>query len=251
MLKNPLLLSLFLLLVLGKSHAQNLVPLSEKLLLAVRKEEDTKALFEQLKNTPPQSLDLELLNDQSKKAFWINIYNALVISKLKANKALYKKRSAFYSNKQIEIAGQALSLDDIEHGILRHSKNKLSLGYLGKIFVGNFEKQNRVKTLDYRIHFALNCGAKSCPPIAFYSPEKLETQLTLATNNFLRNTCQYDSSTNKVNISMIFSWFRADFGGKKGIKSLLKNAKIIPPDKNPSIKFDKYDWDLALENYVE
>ena len=39
--------------------------------------------------------------------------------------------------------------------------------------------------MDYRIHFALNCGAKSCPAISFYSAKTLDQQLTTAENNFI------------------------------------------------------------------
>ncbi len=56
------------------------------------------------------------------------------------------------------------SLDEIEHGILWRSKCKLSLGYFNKIFKSRFEKAFRVDKLDYRIHFALNCGAPEMNP---------------------------------------------------------------------------------------
>ena len=80
-----------------------------------------------------------------------------------------------------------MSLDDIEHGILRRSKIKWSEGYFNKLFPSKFEKENRVNKVDYRIHFALNCGARSCPPIAFYDPEKLDKQLDVATMIYLKS----------------------------------------------------------------
>jgi thiol-disulfide isomerase/thioredoxin len=74
------------------------------------------------------------------------------------------------------------------------------------------------KKVDYRIHFALNCGAKSCPPIVYYSPEKLDQQLE-------------------------------DFGGKKGMREILKSHNIIPEAANPKIKFKDYNWTLELSTY--
>ena len=132
-----------------------------------------------------------------------------------------------------------------------HSKIKLSLGYLGKWFPNHFEKVMRVHTLDNRIHFALNCGAKSCPPIAFYTPNNLDKQLDLATKNYLKNACVYDSIKNEVHLPQIFSWFRGDFDGKSGMKILLKKYQIIPQESNPKIVFDPYNWNLELNNFLE
>jgi hypothetical protein len=142
-----------------------------------------------------------------------------------------------------------LSLDDIEHGILRHSKIKWSLGHLNKLFPGKFEKKFRVHSVDYRIHFALNCGAKSCPPIAYYAPEKIEAQLELATKNYLRSEVTLDTGKNVAYLPAIMGWFRGDFGGKKGMRSLLKKHGISQNVK-PVIRFKKYDWNLFLNNYT-
>ncbi|MFW1581992.1 DUF547 domain-containing protein, partial [Vibrio parahaemolyticus] len=63
---------------------------------------------------------------------------------------------------------------------------------------------------------ALNCGAKSCPPIAFYDDAKLDAQLDIATKAYLIGSVTYDSNANKVYVPALLSWFRGDFGGKKG-----------------------------------
>ena len=123
------------------------------------------------------------------------------------------------------------------------------MGYLKKIFPRKTEKQLRVSVLDYRIHFALNCGAKSCPPIAFYKPETINQQLELATKAYLRGEAEYDETTNTVKLPTLMSWFRRDFGGKKKMIELLKPLSVIPADKNPKIKFKDYDWALYLQNY--
>ncbi|MGI8581046.1 MAG: DUF547 domain-containing protein, partial [Chitinophagaceae bacterium] len=107
----------------------------------------------------------------------------------------------------------------------------------------------RADKLDYRIHFALNCGAKSCPPIAFYTPETLDTQLELATNAYLASEADYDSTNNIIKLPKLMSWFRADFGGKKGMIKILKKHNIIPAEAYPKINFKKYDWTLYLNNY--
>ncbi|MEO5647891.1 MAG: DUF547 domain-containing protein [Chitinophagaceae bacterium] len=144
-----------------------------------------------------------------------------------------------------------LSLDDIEHGILRRSKIKWSLGYLNKFFPGSFERKNRVNKVDYRIHFALNCGAKSCPPIAFYKPDQIDKQLSLATKTYLKGDAIYSGDNNSVGLPALMGWFRHDFGGKKKMKTLLKALEIIPENSDPKIHFNKYDWNLFLANYAE
>ena len=229
--------------------APSLIELSQQLLLAAKTQVPTDSFAHQLAIIQEEELKVQLVNDKEKKAFWINLYNAYTQIILSKNPEQYKKRSAFFGRKLIAIAGKKLSLDQIEHGILRRSKVKWSLGYLNKLFPSAFEKQNRVKKIDYRIHFSLNCGARSCPPIAFYKPEELDKQLDVATKVYLQGECVYDSSKNSVAVPALMNWFRHDFGGKKKIKLLLKQLLIVPEDKNPTIQFKKYNWDLFLANY--
>ncbi len=226
----------------------NIMDVSQQLLLAAKTGEPTDSLVTLLKDLSPGALQ-QLNTDDDKKAFWINLYNAYTQLRLKQNPGMYQERNKFFKDKEIRVAGKALSLDDIEHGILRRSKIKWSLGYFNKLFPPTFEKMNRVHNLDYRLHFALNCGAKSCPPIAFYKPGSLEKQLDVATKVYLKGEAEYDSLNNSIHLPAIMSWFRRDFGGKKKMISLLQQLGIVPADKTPIIKFKKYNWDLFLENY--
>ncbi len=249
--RNALLSFALISLTIQQSNATmtdtNYVSISQQLLYAVRTRDRSDTFIKLLADADEKSLQKELLADALKKAFWLNIYNAYVQKLLSENPGKYKNRNAFFSDKQIVIAHHKLSLDDIEHGILRRSKIKWGLGYLNKPFAGKFEKTFRIATLDKRIHFALNCGAKSCPPIAYYDPEKIEIQLKLATTNYLKNETEYDSTSNTIYLPKIMDWFRGDFGGKKGIKIMLKEYGIIKNDV--TIKFKKYDWTLFLSNY--
>ncbi len=229
----------------------NIIELSQELLLAAKTKEPTDSLVAIVRSITGTMLTDQLKNDASKKAFWINIYNAYTQISLHANPDKYKNRGSFFGEKQIDIAGKNLSLDDVEHDLLRRSKIKWSLGHLNKFFPAAFEKQQRVDTLDYRIHFALNCGAASCPPIAFYKPEQITTQLNLATKAYLGGDAVYNEKDNEVSLPAIMGWFRGDFGGKKNMIKLLKKLKIVPVDAKPKIKFSKYNWDLFLENYKQ
>lgn len=226
----------------------SVIEVSQAILLAAKTDEPTDSLASLLA-TLPEGILLQLTTDADKKAFWINIYNAFTQIILKSDPEKYKSRKSFFAGKQILIAGHKLSLDDIEHGILRRSKIKWSLGYFNKWFPSAFEKQNRINHVDYRIHFSLNCGAKSCPPIAFYSPRNLEKQLEQATSVYLKGESEYDRSRNIIYLPALMSWFRRDFGGKKKMITLLQELKIVPANKQPSIRFKKYDWNLFLKNY--
>ena len=226
-----------------------LVQLSQDFMYAAKTGDETGQFITRFKNMSFDDLKTTIKTDDEKKAFWINLYNAYTQVSLKKNPEQYKKRSQFFGSKQIEIAGEKFSLDDIEHGILRRSSIKWSLGYLKKLFPGKTERQLRVAKLDYRLHFALNCGAKSCPPIAFYKPETINQQLDLATNAYLKGEAVYDEATNTVKLPTLMNWFRRDFGGKKNMIQLLRKLSIIPADKNPKIEFKEYDWTLYLQNY--
>ena len=233
----------------GNIYNFKAVRLSQNFLYAAKTGEGTKSFLDSLQRIDEHQLNLQLNDDDKKIAFWLNLYNAFTQVILKKNPDQYKTRNAFFTAKNIEVAGQQLSLDEIEHGILRHSKIKWSEGYLGKPFPAAFEKAFRVKKLDYRIHFALNCGAKSCPPIAFYDPEKLDKQLNIATKTYLKAECEFNQAKNSISVPALMGWFRHDFGGKKGILKILKQNKIIPEDSHPEIHFKHYDWTLFLNNY--
>ena len=61
---------------------------------------------------------------------------------------------------------------------------------------------------DPRIHFCLNCGAKSCPPISVYSedPTILDQQMTLATKGFLDGNTEVNLLEGSITLSMLFQW---------------------------------------------
>lgn len=228
-----------------------LIALSQNLLYNVKTGADTRQQIDSLAAVAPLVLFDELQTEDEKLAFWLNVYNAFIQIKLKENSGLYASRSRFFKIKSIVVAGQKLSLDDIEHGILRHSKTKLSLGYFNKWFPGKFEKIHRLNAVDYRIHFALNCGAASCPPIAFYKPEVIGKQLDLATKNYLNHEAVYDSIANTVSVPKLMLWFKADFGGNKGVLKILKEQGLLAPNAKPKIKYKDYNWSLELNKYAE
>ncbi|PQJ75502.1 hypothetical protein BTO13_09790 [Polaribacter gangjinensis] len=212
---------------------------------------DSKSIENELKIVSESNLsDLmkQLKTDKEKIAFWVNIYNAFIQISLSENPKLYEDKGTYFSEKRIKIGGEILSFDDIEHGILRKSKVKIGLGYVRKWFRPKWERKLRVENVDWRIHFALNCGAKSCPPVAIYSPENLENELTFMTKAYLEEQTSYDKTSKTASTSVLMSWFRGDFGGKNGAKKILLDYKITP-EKPKYLDFKTYDWTLLLGNF--
>ena len=225
--------------------------LSEKFLMQIKKGKDTKEVQEILAKSTLKDLQAALDTDQKRLAFWVNIYNAYIQVILKDNPELYNDRGSFFKNEQIPIAGDTISFAKIEHGIIRKSQWEYGLGRIRKWFPNKLERKLRVEKRDYRIHFALNCGAKDCPPVAIYEWERLDEQFEKGTKKYLSRTTVYDSSKKEVAVTSLFSWFRGDFGGKSGVKKILRNLELVPTTKDIDISYKNYDWTLDLDNFIE
>jgi len=220
-------------------HADPL-KISQNLLYSVKGNENFNAWTDTLEHLSMKSLKKHLNNDNSKKVFWINIYNAYTQILLKKDASTYQNKDAFFKAKKILISGELLSLDDIEHDFL--SKKNINT---------KFEDQFQLIKTDPRIHFALNCGAASCPLIRFYEVEKVEEQLNLATKVYLESDVKYDMLANTVSVPVIMNWFEDDFNGEKGILNFLKKFKIIPKNAHPKIQFKEYDWTILRNKFAE
>ena len=227
--------------------ASSLTKISGELLLLVKNEGPVFGILDELTHVSLKNLEEQLITDTQKLVFWINIYNSFYQILSKEHQLTSPK---IYTSKQIHIAGYKFSLDSIEHGILRKFRYKYSLGYFPNIFTPSILKTLAVDSIDFRIHFALNCGAKSCPPIRFYSEGDLEQQLNLATGAFLESETKINSYEREVQITRLFLWFYRDFGGKKGIRKILKNY-LLQDFEGYKMKFDRYSWDIHLDNYAE
>jgi hypothetical protein len=107
------------------TFAQDYTKLSEEFFTAARNNDRRAAdkAAEELAGIPPGELKDHLNTENKAKAFWINIYNTYVQYLLKSNPELFNDRNAFFKEELITMAGEKLSFDDIEHGIIRHSKN--------------------------------------------------------------------------------------------------------------------------------
>ena len=113
------------------------------------------------------------------------------------------------------IGGLIYNLDEIEHGVLRRNKGHPNAGK--QEFLDDDPRAKvSLTSLDPRIHFALNCGARSCPPIRVYTEDKIEAQLDTASRSFLDQEVRVikDPATGNwtLELSKLFLWYGADFG---------------------------------------
>lgn len=183
---------------------------------------EVESLYQQI-----GSMNLEKTTPEIKKAFYINAYNIIVIYWVAKHLPLKSPLddSGFFDKIRHSVAGEMLTLNALEI-------KKLLQGYQ-----------------DARIHFALACAAKSCPPLASfaYTPEDLDRQLIERTTQALndKNWLRVNASKKAVELSKIFDWYKNDFiaTGKNQIDWINSYRKEKIP-ANFIISFYEYNWAL-------
>jgi len=148
-------------------------------------------------------------------------------------------------------------LNDIEHGILR-SNSKPPMGRKRQFPNKDHRIPFVVSTLDPRIHFALVCGAKSCPAIKTYEPTNVDAALDAAARAFFEGdgiTIFNRDKFKEVRVSKILYWYGCDFGATDQEKMQFI-MQYCPPDKSAlmrawlnsgekiKITYAKYNWNL-------
>jgi hypothetical protein len=214
--------------------------------------------FENYKNLAAglKSFDLRpLKNREQRLAFWINIYNTTVIHgviELGLGQSV-REFPRFFDRVTYEIGGHRFSLNEMEHGILRGNRRP-SYKLLKPFRKGDPRLEFAASPMDPRIHFALVCGARSCPPIGFYEADQIDFQLQLAAASFINSPqVKIEPEDRTVSISMIFKWYKSDFGGSRNavIDTLLQfldegeKKEFLRKNRNGiRIRYQPYDWNL-------
>jgi len=184
-----------------------------------------------------QKVKISSLNKEEQKAYWVNLYNSLTVKVILDH---YPVKSimdidispGLFSNgpwdaKLLQIEEEEMSLNDIEHRILR------------PIFKDN------------RLHYALNCASLGCPnlqPVAFTS-SNIEELLETSSKEYINSPRGAQFIKNKLQVSSIYKWFQVDFGGsEEGVINHLQKyatdnlANTLKTYKK-GLRFD-YDWGL-------
>lgn len=212
------------------------------------------AHLDRFRDLDPDALDAALDTRERRLAFWINIYNGYTQHFLKTDPSLYlNDRPAYFGLDQVAIAHDLVSLEDIEHGVLRRGATTYTLGHVRTLFLRrDFIQRFAVDTVDYRIHFALNCGALSCPPVMPYTATAVDQQLDAMSTCYLQQESRHDADAGRVAVPRLLRWFSADFDGGSDTakRAILRRYGVIPEGTEPEIDYREYDWTMVIRNYA-
>lgn len=177
------------------------------------------------------------LNQREQYAYWLNLYNALTVKVILDRFPVYSIRDidispGLFSNgpwgaKLISIEGEQISLDDIEHRILRPIWR------------------------DPRIHYGVNCASIGCPDLLMgaFTADNLDNMLNQAAVNFINHPRAAQVQGSQVFVSSIYDWFEDDFGGSDAgviahLRQYAQPALASQLASVTSVGGDDYDWAL-------
>ena len=158
-----------------------------------------------------------------KLSYWINAYNAFTIKLILKH---YPVNSILNIN-----SGKAWDLEWIQLGAKQYSLNEIE----NEIIRPQFKEP--------RIHFAVNCAAKSCPPLAneAFTPDNIEFLLEKQTQAFIQDASFNQIKKSSVKISKIFEWYGEDFKDLIGFLNKYSSTQI---NNKAKISYQEYNWDL-------
>jgi hypothetical protein len=187
-------------------------------------------------------VNVAALTPKQQLAYWINVYNVNTVATIVENYPTESIRDLstdpiirlnVFKKERVPVGGAKLSLNDVENDRIREGFK------------------------DPRIHFAINCAAKSCPAIRMeaFTGEKLDAQLDEQARAFLNGPhgarFQRDGDTLVITTTKIIDWFSDDFekwgGGKTAFIRRYVPAdkqRMIDQAKEIELEFDDYDWKL-------
>lgn len=185
-------------------------------------------------------------------AFWINAYNAVVargITRFTLRESVWEVRD-FFGIISCRVGELVLSADEIEHGVLRANRPNPLTG-APPFEHGDPRRPLVVEPIDPRIHFAISCGARSCPRVRPYDAEGLESQLDEVTRSYLEQELTVDDHV--LSAPELFRWFRDDFEAfPGGLQAFLLHhlpsgdVRRAVEDRGVAvIEYRSYDWRLV------
>jgi hypothetical protein len=176
------------------------------------------------------SYNVASADKNTQKAFYLNAYNILVIKNVVDHYPIAKPLdvTGFFDGIKFKIAGSSLTLSDIEN------------------------KKIRPAFKDARVHFALVCAAKSCPPLAnaAFQPSRVESQLENLTKKALdsKSFIKVSDENSTVGLSQILDWYKEDFLAEaKTILDYVNKYRTTPIPADYTQSFYTYNWALNVK----
>ena len=159
-------------------------------------------------------------------AFYLNAYNAWILHEALGKyptKSVKDTLFTFFTSKRITVAGQQTSFKALEDNVIR-------------------------KLGEPRIHFALNCASRSCPPLSrqAFTSGNLDGQLETLAKGYVNSDrgVKYSPETKTAELSKIFDWYKDDFKGEGGPIAFINKRRSTPLAADAKINYQDYDWGL-------
>lgn len=176
-------------------------------------------------------------------------------------------RNSFFNKVKFNVGGHVLSFNDLENGVLRANTRH---PYAMSVPFGKDDPRLTLSLseLDCRVHFGLNCGAKSCPPVKYFRAESIDEELRVVSLSFCEKdaTCLVDEAKHELHLSMLMKWFEKDFLKSKEDKiadavlrfltgekrnTLERMIKTATNENKPiTVKYLPYDWSVNASRFM-
>lgn len=175
------------------------------------------------------SMDPRQYSSPEQYAYWVNLYNALTVDLIIDNYPIESitKLGGFFSfgpwgDELVTVAGKSLTLNDIEHRILRPIWQ------------------------DPRTHYAVNCASLGCPNLqqTAFTAQNTDALLEQAAHEFINSDKGVKLSASSTQLSSIYDWFKTDFGADEA--ALLKHIQQYRPGIKELVGKVSYDYDWNL-----
>nr|XP_043606972.1 uncharacterized protein LOC122578965 [Erigeron canadensis] len=204
-----------------------------------------------------QRVDVSTLSVSERLAFFINLHNAMVIHAIISighPGAAVIERRAFNTDFVYVIGGSPYSLSSIVNGVLRNNR-RAPYSFTKPFGSGDKRLELTSPKVNPLIHFGICNGSKSSPPVRFFTPQGIESELRFAAREFLqRDGIQVDLAKRTVHLTRIFKWFSVDFGHEKEILKWITGYLDAPKAGLLShlssdggavhIAYQDYDWSI-------
>lgn len=193
----------------------------------------------------------EIAGDQARIAFWVNLYNALVLHCLclKPLQGSLLWHLRLFDRVAYRVGGHDYPLNVIENGVLRVNRRP-PLRPRPPLRDSDPRLGSAPSELDPRVHFALNCGARSCPPINSYDSDELDAQLELATASYLRQETRVDADRGRAVLPRLLRMYRQDFGDRRARLEFVaarvpELRELLVSRRGVRARYAPFDWTVA------
>lgn len=194
------------------------------------------------------------LDGDARGAFWVNVYNALMLHAVRAFDLRAGRRVPLgvFGRAAYRVGDAVFSLHVIEHGLLRRNR-PAPFTFWSPLPAGDARRGAMVARFDPRVHFALNCAAASCPPIRAYTAAGFDRELDLATRAYVAQECTVDARRGVVRLPYLCGLYDRDFGDAAAALRWLRPhlddevARWVDAHPAARVAFNGYRWDVVRE----